>query len=1413
MPIKDVAHRRADRRGNASKSMEGFLDQPFLRHLSHGPGYLLSLELPMEMQNLPTKVLCIGGDEDHRALIRGLASSLSGRAYDVEWVSDYGRALEAIVHGTVDIGILGDSISGRSSLEFLKEARAGDSRIPIIFVTARSGEAAEAAALGALELGAAHGLTKSERSIGLLERSILSAIRHRAAEGSVRTSEERFRLILDHISDAVFLTDEIGNFTYICPNAQEIFGYSCQEVQALGNITGLLGEDLFLPDALEFSGEIRNIERWVTDKAGRVHNLLVNVKRVRIHGASRLYSCRDISDLKQSREALTASEARLSAIVENLPVEIWTADRDLRYVMQNAQSLAHYGDVRGMLVEEMEIPLELKSQWLEQDRKVLGGEVVREEYSRIDAGGEERHYQRVIAPVMVAGEVLEIVGLAMDVTEQHRSRQRLLDSHAALEHQVGERTRELSRANEASRKRESFIRSIFDGLSASICILDEEGFILDTNEPWQCFARANGMFECRFTGRNYLEVCDRAEGEWAEGADRAAAGIREVIAGSRDLFEMEYPCHSPHEERWFIARVTRFRDRDPVQVVVAHENVTQRRHAERLQRTQLRQFLNVLSNLHAGVLLVTEDQRVEFVNQAFCELFDLDRSPGALRGLKSSEIIDQIRNQFAEPASAVDRIHQILDRGVAVRNEEVALRGGRTCLRDFIPLSMDGRRYGRLWHYQDITERKRAEVALQRANEEITRRHRIATILLTATEERVYGEILEVVLEQMESHLGYLGYIDDQGDLVCPSMTQGIWDQCRIPDKEIRFPRDCWAGLWGRSLMDRGTKLANSKLTTPEGHLPLHRALATPVLWNGELIGQIAVANKGSDYTLEDQKRLESMADYIAPLLKARLLRKEHEAERKRDEEKLRLNSLVLDQIQDRVAITDIRGRLSYVNDSQCRALKRSRQELIGQSAECFGDDPARGATQREILEETLACGQWRGEVVNIGSDGTETIVDVRTTMVRDEEGMVVALCGVGTDITERKRAEEELQKYKQIVSYAPDRIALVDRDYRYRIVNDTYELYLGEKREQIIGRKVAEFVGEDVFQKYVKEYFDRSLMGEVVNYEAWFSYATLGRRCLDITYFPYVDNHGQILGVVGEIKDVTERRLAEEALRESEALLNSTQRLTRVGGWEWDVDRQIMSWTDETYRIHGLEPENLNPGSPEHIARSLACYEPEDRIRIANAFGRCAEQGEPYDMELPFTTADGRRLWIRTTANPEWDGQRVVRVMGNIMDITERKQAEGELLEKKRMLEEQARHLEEVNTALKVLLDRREEEKRKVVQDLHANIQQLIAPYLEKAKTHVSDFEGRTLLGVMESNLSLLADDLIKSLPVGSSGLTPTEMRVADLVRHGKSNKEIAGLLGMSVNAVGFHRKNIRKKLGLNREKINLQTFLRSSS
>lgn len=165
-----------------------------------------------------------------------------------------------------------------------------------------------------------------------------------------------------------------------------------------------------------------------------------------------------------------------------------------------------------------------------------------------------------------------------------------------------------------------------------------------------------------------------------------------------------------------------------------------------------------------------------------------------------------------------------------------------------------------------------------------------------------------------------------------------------------------------------------------------------------------------------------------------------------------------------------------------------------------------------------------------------------------------------------------------------------------------------------------------------------------------------------------WMDERG-ILLLSGVLIDITGRKRVEEALENSRALLATTQRLSKMGGWEWDVVRQTMTWTDETYRIHGFLPVDLTGGSTDHIQRSLACYDPGDRPAVEAAFRACAENGIPYDMEVPFSPVGGSRIWVRTMAQPVLLDGRIVKVVGNIMDITGRKQAEEALRSANRKL------------------------------------------------------------------------------------------------------------------------------------------------
>lgn len=146
--------------------------------------------------------------------------------------------------------------------------------------------------------------------------------------------------------------------------------------------------------------------------------------------------------------------------------------------------------------------------------------------------------------------------------------------------------------------------------------------------------------------------------------------------------------------------------------------------------------------------------------------------------------------------------------------------------------------------------------------------------------------------------------------------------------------------------------------------------------------------------------------------------------------------------------------------------------------------------------------------------------------------------------------------------------------------------------------------------------------------------------------------------GVCKEEEYLRLRQSLESALQ----LLETTQELTHVGGWEWDIGSREMKWTREAYRIHGLDPDQPQMEGKELIEFSLACYEPESRENILNAFEKCCNDGIPYDLEFRFTPFQGKEIWIRTIGDPVYENGMLVKVRGNIINITERKKREEAL-------------------------------------------------------------------------------------------------------------------------------------------------------
>jgi len=164
------------------------------------------------------------------------------------------------------------------------------------------------------------------------------------------------------------------------------------------------------------------------------------------------------------------------------------------------------------------------------------------------------------------------------------------------------------------------------------------------------------------------------------------------------------------------------------------------------------------------------------------------------------------------------------------------------------------------------------------------------------------------------------------------------------------------------------------------------------------------------------------------------------------------------------------------------------------------------------------------------------------------------------------------------------------------------------------------------------------------------------------------------------------------------------------------------------------------------------------------------------------------------------------------LTDITAKIQAEHELKRRGQELKSKNERLEEMNLALQTLVKMREKDKAEIESELSANLQRIVEPLIEKLRTSGLSDRQKMIVETLSANLAEMTSTQNQGLPARFTVLTPVEMEVANFVKHGRTTKEIAGLMNISMRTVDMHRHNIRRKLGIHRKGTNLRSYLLSS-
>ncbi len=356
------------------------------------------------------------------------------------------------------------------------------------------------------------------------------------------------------------------------------------------------------------------------------------------------------------------------------------------------------------------------------------------------------------------------------------------------------------------------------------------------------------------------------------------------------------------------------------------------------------------------------------------------------------------------------------------------------------------------------------------------------------------------------------------------------------------------------------------------------------------------------------------------------------------------------------MALMGLSGRFERVNRAFCR--------LVGYSAEELAKlDFAAITHPDDLAEDTqLAEKLIRGEILSyelekryIRKDGRVVVVVLGISLLRDRDGRPLSCIGQAIDVTERKRAEAEVgrldTKYRMLFDEAADGILITDLDGHYTDVNPAACRLLGYPREELLGMGIRDVIPQADWGRLENDR-DHMLVGETVVSEwqvcrkdgVWLA-VEVSARILD-------DGRWQ-----AQMRDVSERHRAAEALRRSEATLARAQRVAGLGIWDWNVLTDEVTRSAELFVVFGRKPDENFKGRGQMRPQ----IPPDDGARLELLIQRALRENKPYVLEHRVIRPDGTVRVVVHQGEPIFENGRAVRIVGTVLDITDRKRAEEE--------------------------------------------------------------------------------------------------------------------------------------------------------
>jgi PAS domain S-box-containing protein len=385
------------------------------------------------------------------------------------------------------------------------------------------------------------------------------------------------------------------------------------------------------------------------------------------------------------------------------------------------------------------------------------------------------------------------------------------------------------------------------------------------------------------------------------------------------------------------------------------------------------------------------------------------------------------------------------------------------------------------------------------------------------------------------------------------------------------------------------------------------------------------------------------------------------------------LDETVLEKVAALVVVFDPEGRIVRFNAACERLTGYSCEEVKGTRPWDFLLT-AEDASAVEAAFMRLDASQFPNEREQhwVAKDGSRHLVSwTHDAVLGDDHAVEYVVC-TGIEMTERRTSDDALREreahLRAVFEHAFQFLGLLSPDGALLEVNRSALEFAGTSREHVIGRPFWEtpwWAGNPVLQQRLANAIRDAAQGHFARFETTHTDAGGRTATIDFSLTPVMDGSGRVVLLVPEGRDITQRKLAEDAMRRSEAILAQAGEMAHLGAW-WieisnhdDLRANPLRWSDEVYRIFGYAPQAVEVTSQLFFDR----VHPDDRSSVADAVAKALAEKQPYQIEHRIIRPNGTERIVLEHAEITFDDLgRPSRIVGAVQDITERKQAEEAL-------------------------------------------------------------------------------------------------------------------------------------------------------